>query len=270
VGLRVSALAFVAFVAVGCGSSAGPHVPHDDVAVVGSVRISQASYDALLARFRAQVTRRLGALSKGESATLESAVMTRLVTDAEQTNRAAARAGVEARSHVEPADRASFVGFVGDGTPRAREIRYLVLDRRDLARALYVRAVVGDDRTWCTIAHRSLDHGSRDRCGTSLITNGMLERPLNRLAFTTPIGTTILVQASNLYWVVLEPLSTVETGGADAQVDKLLLVQRRAIDVGVWEGRIAKRFCKGINVGYRKGYEPDPNRAACAPPAKKE
>jgi hypothetical protein len=30
-----------------------------------------------------------------------------------------------------------------------------------------------------------------------------------------------------------------------------------------------REACKGVNVGYRMGYEPDPDPTACAPQAKK-
>ena len=69
---------------------------------------------------------------------------------------------------------------------------------------------VGDDATWCALAKYSLDHGSGDRCGTALITNGMLVQPLDRIVFSAPEDTTLLIRASNGFWTILEPLSSVD------------------------------------------------------------
>ncbi len=255
----------------GCGGAhRGPHVGKDDVAVVGTVQISKASYDSLLASGQATLGKSASA-DKSLAAALASAVMARLVADAEQANLAqsrgitvsALRARITARVHVTAADDATFVGFLGDGPPQAREVRDIVLYDPAPAKALYAELSVGSDATWCAAAKRSLEHGPGSRCGTALITNGLLVQPLGRLAFSTARNHTLLVHDQQGYWTILEPLSQTYSGGLRSQVKALLLLQAQTVALGRWEATIARPYCTGVNVAYRRGFEPDPDPTRC-------
>ncbi len=257
----------------GCGGShAGPHLGGSDVAVVGSIHIEKPAYEARLAHARARIAGRI-TMTAASSTLLADAVMTSLVSAAEQrdaasrrgTTTTAALAAVERRARVTAADRASFVGFLGNDVRVAREIRYIVLADQARARRLFIRLSTGDDGTWCALARYSLDHGSRDRCGTSLVTAGMLVQPLDRTAFTAPEGATSLLTDANGYWTILEPLSNVDRTGSPFEINQMLLIQRKTILVGRYETTLARRYCTGVNVSYRHGFRPQQDPTRCDP-----
>lgn len=144
--------------------------------------------------------------------------------------------------------------------PRAaREVRYIVVRNQTLARNLLVRLLVNGDSSWCSLASKySLDHGSRDRCGTSLVTNGMLIRPLDKIVFSGRRSVPVLVTGHG-YATILEPLSAIFHGGSRTQVKQMPRIQRQVVLVGRWEDDAGRGYCTGKNVTYRNGFRPDPD-----------
>jgi hypothetical protein len=269
--MRTAAAAFVAFGTVAClGSASGPPLNDDDVAVVGQTHITKAQYSTLLARAERVTSQAYSPLPESPSA-LSSAVMARLVSDAQQRNsalarhttEAALRERVEARARVTAAVRDTFVGFMFEPR-RAREVRVIMLYDRPVAQTLFAQLSVGSDAAWCRLAMRSIERAPAYRCGAVLVTNGELEQPLGRLVFSLPEDTPTLVRTHDGYWTILEAVSLIYRGGTPGQVDDLLLTQSKTVRLGRWEATLNRGYCTGKNVAYRHGYRPDPDPTACA------
>ena len=263
-------LLLVALGAASCaGRPPGPPLSHDDVARVGAIHITQAQYNAMLAHAEKITAAAYSAVPESKTA-ISSAVMTRLVSDAEQRNTAlnrnttqeALRSRVESRARVGPAVLATFAGFAFPPY-RAREARMILLYDRPVAKDLFAQLSVGSDATWCDLAMKSIERAPAYRCGTELVTNGELEQPLGRLVFSLPQNTPTLVHTSDGYWTILEAVSPIYRGGTRSQVHELLLTQSKTVRLGRWEAKLRHAYCTGKNVAYRHGYEPDPDPTAC-------